>query len=29
MRWMNLKPIVQNEVSHKDKYLILTRVWNL
>ena len=29
MRWVNLKPIVQSEVSQKDKYLTLTRVWNL
>ena len=24
MRWMNLEPIIQNEVSQKDKYHILT-----
>ena len=28
MRWMNLKPIIQSEVSQKekDKYLILTHI---
>ena len=28
MRWMNLEPIIQSEVSHKekDKYCILTHV---
>ena len=32
MRWMNLEPIIQNEVSQKekDKYCILTAyIWNL
>ena len=31
MRWMNLEPIIQSEVSQKekDKYWILTYVWNL
>ena len=33
MRWKNLKPIIQSEVSHKekDKYCILTHIyiWNL
>ena len=33
MNWMNLEPIIQSEVSHKekDKYHILThiyRIWN-
>ena len=29
MRWMNLEPIIQNEVSQteKDKYLILTHIY--
>ena len=32
MRWMNLEPIIQNEVSQKekDRYRILTQhIWNL
>ena len=32
MRWINLEPIIQNEVSHKekDKYSILMHItWNL
>ena len=31
MRWMNLEPIIQNEVSQKekDKYHLLTHIWNL
>ena len=31
MRWMNLEPITQSEVSQKkkDKYHILTHIWNL
>ena len=31
MRWMNLKPIIQSEVSQKEKYkyCILTHIWNL
>ena len=31
MRWMNLEPIIQSEVSQKekDKYCILTYIWNL
>ena len=32
LRWMNLKPIIQGEVSQKekDKYHILTHIiWNL
>ena len=31
MRWMNLKPIIQSEVSQKEKYkyCILIHVWNL
>ena len=29
MRWMNLEPIIQSEVSQKekDKYCILTHIW--
>ena len=31
MRWMNLEPIIQSEVSHKekDKYHILTRIYRI
>ena len=31
MRWMNLEPVIQSEVSQKekDKYCILTHVQNL
>ena len=31
MRWMNLKPIVQSEVSQKekDKYYILTHIYGI
>ena len=31
MRWMNLEPIIQSEVSQKekDKYHILTHIQNL
>ena len=31
MRWMNLEPIIQTEVSQKekDKYRILKHIWNL
>ena len=31
MRWMNLDPIIQSEVSQKekDRYHILTYMWNL
>ena len=31
MRWMKLEPIIQSEVSQKDKdqYSILTHKWNL
>ena len=31
MRWMKLGPIIQSEVSQKDKdhYSILTYIWNL
>ena len=31
MRWMNLEPIIQSEVSQKekDKYHILTRIYRI
>ena len=31
IRWMNLEPIIQSEVSQKekDKYCILMNIWNL
>ena len=31
MRWMKLEPIIQSEVSQKEKhqYYILTHLWNL
>ena len=31
MRWMDLEPIIQSEVNQKekDKYHILTYIWNL
>ena len=29
MRWMNLEPIKQNEVSQKDKYCILTHLYGI
>ena len=31
IRWMNLEPITQSEVcqKEKDKYYVLTYVWNL
>ena len=31
MRWMNLEPIIQSEVSQeeKNKYCMLTYIWNL
>ena len=31
MRWMNLEPVIQSEVSQKEKhqYSILTHLWNL
>ena len=29
MRWMNLEPIIQSEVSQKDKYLILTHIYRI
>ena len=29
MRWMNLEPIIQNEMSQKDKYHILTHIYGI
>ena len=29
MRWMNLEPIIQSEVSQKEKYCILTHIYRL
>ena len=29
MRWMNLEPIIQSEVSQKDKYHILTHIYGI
>ena len=29
MRWMNLEPIIQSEVNHKDKYLIPTHKYGI
>jgi len=31
MRWMNLEPIIQSEMSHKEKnkYCILTQIYGL
>ena len=31
MRWMNLEPVIQNEVSQKEKnkYYILTRIYGI
>ena len=31
MRWMNLEPVIQNEVSQKEKnkYFILTRIYGI
>ena len=29
MKWMNLKPIVQTEVSQKSKYHILTHIYGV
>ena len=28
-RWMNLEPIIQSEVSQKDKYHILMRIYGI
>ena len=31
MRWMNLEPVIQSEISQKEKnkFYILTYIWNL
>ena len=29
MRWMKLEPIIQSEVSQKDKYCILTNIYGI
>ena len=29
MRWMNLEPIMQSEVSQKDEYHILTHIYGI
>ena len=29
MRWMNLEPIIQSEVSQKEKYCILTHIYGI
>ena len=29
MRWMNLEPIIQSEVSQKEKYHILTHIYGI
>ena len=29
MRWMNLEPIIQSEVSQREKFCLLTHIWNL
>ena len=29
MRWMNLEPIIQSEVSQKDKYRILMHIYRI
>ena len=29
MRWMNLEPIMQSEVSQKDKYCVLTHIYSI
>ena len=29
MRWMKLEPIIQSEVSQKEKQYINTYIWNL
>ena len=29
MRWMNLEPIIQNEVSQKNKYHILMHIYEI
>ena len=29
VRWINLEPIIQSEVSQKDKYHILTHIYGI
>ena len=29
VRWMNLEPVIQNEVSQKNKYCILTHIYGI
>ena len=29
MKWMNLEPIIQSEVSQKEKYCILTHIYRI
>ena len=29
MRWMNLEPIIQSEVSPKEKYHLLTHIYGI
>ena len=29
MRWMNIEPIIQSEVSQKDEYCILIHIYNI
>ena len=29
MRWMNLEPIIQSEVSQKDEYCILSHIYEI
>ena len=29
MRWMKLEPIIQSEVSQKDKYYILMHIYEI
>ena len=29
IRWVNLEPIIQSEVSQKDKYCILTNIYGI
>ena len=29
LRWMNPELVIQNEVTQKNKYCVLTHIWNL
>ena len=29
VRWMNPELVIQNEVTQKNKYCVLTHIWNL